>query len=358
MMAATRRFAFTAALPLLAGCGGDDAPSGPGEFPDVRGEWIGRYSIVACTILSGSDPFFCGDTLFAQGNSLFHDLELTRQNRSAVSGTAWQGTVAGSVEGTISEFGVLTLEGRIGVSEPATTTIEEWEAVLVGDSLVGGWTFLFEDNTDSGFGSARVEADFTLIDPSLPNLYSCPVQLVLEQTDGVAGLLGPGDCQLVGDKSYYDVYSVDVTTGDQVEIRLSSSEFDPVLFIIDLEGRDVACSAPAGTLDCAFTNAPDSVAAVALEAVLAETWLIIPNTRAGGETGGYSLATQALAAAGLSTDLRLHRAALNARSVAAVGLVERTRPPVASTSEAIAERFTQPTSRSWNIKRPAVDAKR
>lgn len=359
MIAATRLIGFAAFLLLpviiLAGCGGDDGPTGPGEFPDVRGTWIGQYSVVSCTTLSGSDPFFCQD-LFYQGSSRFHDVQLA-QNQSSVSGTAWQGQASGSVEGTISELGVLTLDGQIGVGEPATTTIEDWQAVLVGDSLVGGWTFVFEDNGNLGFGSARIDADFTLIDPAVPNFNSCPVEETLAQTDGVSGLLGPGDCQLVGDESYYDVYSVNVSPGDRIEIQLRSSEFDPVLFIFDLEQRGITCSAPTGTVDCAYTNAPDSVAAVALEAIVAETWLIVPNTVAGGETGGYTLTTQALAGAGLSTTLTLHRATLSVRSGEAAGLVGRV-STVGSTSNGIMERFTRPTSREWNAKRTAVDAKR
>ncbi len=187
---------------LLSGCG-DDNPTGPGEFPDVRGQWAGRYSVTACTILSGTDPFFCQD-LFYEGSSRFLDLQLD-QNRSRVSGTAWQGQVSGRVEGTVSEFGIVTLEGQIGVGEAATTTIEDWETVLVGDSLVGSWTFLFEENTDLGLGSARIEADLTLFDPDVPNYMSCPVELTLEQTDAAWGS-GGGDCQLIEDESYYDVF--------------------------------------------------------------------------------------------------------------------------------------------------------
>lgn len=357
MKASIRRFGFVAALLLgsisLAGCGDDDGPVGPGEFPDVRGDWTGQYSVVSCTILSGSDPFFCQD-LFYQGSSRFHDLRLD-QSRSRVTGTAWQGQVTGSVEGTVSELGLLTLTGQIGVDQSATTTIEEWEAVLVGDSLVGSWTFLFDDNTDLGLGSARVDADFTLIDPRVPNYDSCPVEVRLDQTDGVVGQLAAGDCQLVEDESYYDVYSVDVSAGDKVEIRLSSADFDPVLFIFDLEQRSIACSAPTSTVDCGYINDPDSVAAVALEAVVAETWLIVANTSTGGETGGYSLSTQALGTTSSSVATVL-KASPGARAQA--GVAGAAQPILASPSARIAEGVLRPLSGGRIIKTPAIERDR
>lgn len=358
MKASVRHFGFVAALLLgsisLAGCGDDNGPIGPGEFPDVRGDWTGQYSVVSCTILSGTDPFFCQD-LFYQGSSRFHDLRLD-QSRSRVAGTAWQGQVSGRVEGTVSELGLLTLTGQIGVEGSATTTIEEWEAVLVGDSLVGGWTFVIEDNGDLGLGAARIDADFTLIDPSVPNYDSCPVEAMLDQTDAVAGRLAAGDCQLVEDESYYDVYSVQVSAGDKVEIRLSSSDFDPVLFIFDVEQRSIACSAPTNTVDCAYINTPDSVAAVALEAVVAETWLIVPNTSVGGETGGYSLTTQALGAAGSSLPAMLQKASLEARSPADV--TGAGQPIFAPRPAGIKEMFLRPPSGIRSIKRPVVDGNR
>ncbi|MGD8866016.1 MAG: hypothetical protein PVI01_00255 [Gemmatimonadales bacterium] len=358
MKASVRYFGFVAALLLgsisWAGCGDDNGPIGPGEFPDVRGDWTGQYSVTSCTILSGSDPFFCQD-LFYQGSSRFHDLRLD-QSRSRVVGTAWQGQVTGRVEGTVSELGLLTLAGQIGVGESATTTIEEWEAVLVGDSLVGGWTFVFEDNTDLGLGRARIDADFALIDPSVPNYDSCPVEAMLDQTDAVLGQLAAGDCQLVEDESYYDVYSVQVSAGDKVEIRTSSSDFDPVLFIFDLEQRNIACSAPANTVDCTYINTPDSVAAVALEAVVAETWLIVPNTSVGGETGGYSLSTRPVGGSGSTVANMLQKASLGARSHADV--VGTGQPNPASRSAGIAEGFLRPPSGIRSIKTPATDRNR
>ncbi len=338
---------------FLVGCGDDDpTPSGPGEFPDVRGLWIGQYSVTGCTILSGTDPFFCQD-LFYEGSSRFLDLQLN-QSRSSVTGTAWQGQVSGGVEGTVSTSGVVTLSGQIGVGEAATTTIEEWEAALVGDSLVGGWTFLFEENSNLGFGSARIDADFTLIDPNVPNFNSCPVELTLAQTDAALGSLEAGDCQLVEDESYYDVFSVDVATGDQLEIRVSSPGFLPVLFIMDLEQRGVACSAPTGTADCTFNNSPDSVATVALEAVTPETWLIIVNTAEGGDVGTYSLTTLDLSGGGL-VNLLVHKAALDMRFGIAP---DATGPGTTGGSgfDAAAWRFVQPTTRSQHIKRTSVDS--
>jgi hypothetical protein len=330
---------------LLAGCGGDD-PSGPGNFPDVRGEWVGQYRVLACTQLSGSDPLFC-EGIFYVGRSLSLGLTLS-QSSSRVNGLALQGSIEGQVDGSIDESGVLALSGQIGVGDYATTTIEEWETQLVGDSLVGSWVFEVEDNTASDYGIARVEADVTLIDPSVPNYLGCPVEGDLAHTDEILGALGTDDCQL-DDESYYDVFSVDVVTGDQVEFRMGSLHFKPALLIVDLEGWLLHCSLPEAWADC-DRNSPDSIATFALEAVVDETWLVIANALGRPDVGDYSLTTQALGGASSTAGFRLQAIPYDARYGIAVDSSGDVLPVAESTREALLRKFTSQSRGSWSVK--------
>jgi len=324
-----RSFAFSTALSVggiyLVGCGGD-GPGGPGDFPDVRGAWTGRYSVLQCTTLTGTDPFYCQDVFYV-GRSIMLGLQLD-QSGSRVSGIAEQGPLSGRVDGDIDELGALVLSGRLGVNADATTTIEDWETLLVGDSLVGEWTFLIEDNTGSGYGSARVTADLTLIDPRVPNYESCPAQFRLDKTDGVTGTLGAGDCQLE-DETYYDVYSVDMATGDEIEIRTGSPDFRPALLIFDLNENLVACSLPVASQVCS-RNSPDSLASISLTAFVGETWLIVVNAWQTGETGSYALTTEALGGASSLADLIARRASTSVRLGGPLDAAVRIPPAVES----------------------------
>jgi len=261
----------------LASCG-DDQPTGPGNFPDVRGDWGGQYSVTECEVLTGNDPFFCTD-LFFFGRSLALDVVLDQSNES-LNGNAVQGTVAGQVSGTVDMSGLITLGGTLGADAIVTTTIEDWETELVGDSLVGVWQFLVQDNQDIGFGSARVTADMTLITPNVLSYLGCPVQSWLSQPDSISGVLDAGDCMLP-DTTYFDVYAMDVEVGDSVEFRMASQEFGPFLIITDVDGDPLRADGGLG----------DSVASAGIEAEFDETWLVIANVFLSNESGSYRLVT-------------------------------------------------------------------
>jgi hypothetical protein len=278
----------------VAACGGDE-PSGPGDFPDVRGTWVGQYSVVGCEVLTGTDTFFCDD-LFYPGRSLLLDLTL-KQSNARVFGVAEQGQLQGEVEGTVNMAGVVSLSGRIGVGADATTTIEAWRTQLVGDSLVGNWSFLVEDNTGAGFGSAAVDADLIMVGPSVPTFANCPVELTISQNDTLQAVLAPGDCQIENDESYFDVYGLDVQPGDRILFSLGSQEFSPALIVVDVEERLLGFEG----------DLADSVEVMALEAVVAETWLVIANSFLGGQLGTYTLSLQRLNTTGTPTTVTLQR---------------------------------------------------
>ncbi len=342
---ATLPLAVTLLGVVLVGCGGDD-PSGPGDFPDVRGDWIGQYSVLACTQLSGTDPLFCDD-IFYVGRSLGLGLTLS-QSSARVNGVAQQGQLSGGVVGNVDEFGVLVLSGDIGVGADATTTIEEWETLLVGDSLVGSWVFEVADNTGSDFGVAMVQADVTLIDLDVPSYVGCPVQSELAHTDEVVGTLEAGDCQL-DDESYYEVYMIDMVGGDQVEFRMGSLDFEPALLIVDLQERIVGCSLPVQSEVC-NRNSPDSVATIGLEAVVGETWLVIANAFRALDVGDYTLTTQALGGANSVADLNLQAVPYGVRYGMALDAPADVLPVAGSTREALMRKFTSQSRGSWSVK--------
>ncbi|KPK65538.1 MAG: hypothetical protein AMS21_04380 [Gemmatimonas sp. SG8_38_2] len=301
----------TFVVAVLAGCG-DDEPSGPGDFPDVRGNWTGQYSVVDCDWLSGTDPFFCED-LFFVGRSLILEVDLAQSN-SNVNGQAFQGLIQGPVTGTVDMSGLVRLSGELGTNNDATTTIEDWETLLVGDSLVGPWVFLVVDNTAAGFGSARIDADLTLVGPSVLDFFGCPVEKWLEQTDSLAGVLEPGDCML-DDERYWDLYAVDVGPGDSIEFLMGAQSVSPGLLIADVDDVLLGCSSPEATVDC-DQNPSDSVAAVALEATIPETWLIIASAFEARDTGSYWLTLRKLGGAGATSAVPLRRVPAGVRGPA------------------------------------------
>jgi hypothetical protein len=272
---------FAVAVSLIgtfAACGDDDGPTGPGAFPDLRGDWVGQYVVTECTTTVGLNQFLCNEVFYVS-RSLPFAMTL-QQSSERVDGPAVQGALEGTVDGTVDMAGVLGLDGALSSSGGASTTIAQWETLLVGDSLVGTFSFEVEDLSDSGFGTVLVDAEIVMVGPSVLTYEFCPVELFLAQTDSIDGVLEAGDCQL-SDETYYDVYAVEVAVGDSLQITMSSTEYTPFLVIADVDEV---------ILDSAGDTA-DSVATVALESVVDETWLILANSLDTLETGSYTLTT-------------------------------------------------------------------
>ncbi len=285
----------------LASCG-DDQPTGPGNFPDVRGPWNGQYSVTECEALTGIDPFFCTD-VFYEGRSLTLDVVLN-QTSERVSGNAIQGSIAGQVTGTVNDAGLVSLSGQLGVGEDATTTIEDWGTLLVGDSLDGSWQFLVEDNLDQGFGSARVTADLVLVGPDVLAFLGCPVQSWVSQTDSINGVLENGDCML-DDESFNDVYALDVVVGDSIEFRMTSTDYDPFIIVAQADNNPLTAGGGLG----------QPVASTGTLARANETLLIVANSWLSGVSGSYSLVTTKIGSSMTSSPVKLRRVGVVDRSV-------------------------------------------
>ena len=266
-----------ALLVLFAGCG-DDEPSGPGNFPDIRGTWIGQYSVTSCTLSGGADPFFCVD-VFPNGASRVIELDLD-QSSSSLSGVAFQGTISGSIAGTVDEFGLVSISGTLGTGDIFEVTITGWTTQLVGDSLVGSWSFRVEDNTGSGFSTAQISANVVIVGPSVLIYFNCFVEDFLAADDEINGTLTAGDCWL-DDESFYDTFALDVVQGDKISIDLSSDAYDPFLLITDVDESPLASDGDIG----------QNVAGVTGEAGQQETWLIIAASFVPYQSGDYRLTT-------------------------------------------------------------------
>jgi hypothetical protein len=263
-------------LAAVAGCADDGGGTGPGNFPDVRGDWRGQYVVTDCQLTDAVDPTFCTD-IFYEGASLFLEVRLD-QSDSIVGGTAFQGRVEGPVSGSVDMLGLLTLSGTLGAGTAATTTITGWETLLEGDSLQGAWSFGVVDNAGQGFGTASVEAELLLLGPDVLSFLGCPVEGSVQLIDSIGGDLEIGDCQL-DDESYFDVYALEVTPADTVTITVFSEDYSPFLIVADSAEDPLIGVGDAGS----------NVASATGLGTINETWLIIASSFLRRETGAYSV---------------------------------------------------------------------
>jgi len=112
--------------------------------------------------------------------------------------------------------------------------------------------------------------------------------------DGIAcnstanGQLANTDCFISDDTSYYDVYSFDGTSGQQVTLTMSSSAFDTFLFLID----------PSGSTTVATDHDGGGGTTSRISFTLTQTgsWFIVANSWLGNQFGAYSVALQCGAA--------------------------------------------------------------
>jgi hypothetical protein len=112
--------------------------------------------------------------------------------------------------------------------------------------------------------------------------------------DGIAcgstnsGQLASTDCFIMNDNSYYDVYSFDGTSGQQVTITMSSSAFDTYLFLIDPSGSNTAATDHDG--------GGGTTSQIVFPLNQTGTWFIVANSNSGNQFGPYTLALQCGAA--------------------------------------------------------------
>jgi hypothetical protein len=267
----------------------------PGDFPDVSGFWSGQYRVAGCALSGSSDPFFC-DEVFFNGASLILELDLD-QSGAQLDGWIYQGELVGDVAGVVDLDGVVELEGGIGgFEEDFTTTIVDWRAGLLGDSLLGSWRFWVEDNAGQGFGSATVDAGFMLYGPSVVKFFGCAAEDDLGADEQLSAGLDGTDCQLAAgmyvdgleDGASFDVYEFTGAAGDSIEVTLRSEDFDALLLVAYLDEEvfwwDDDSGGGTGGTDAAFTLVFD----------LSETVLLIASSFAPGEAGAYTLGAELL----------------------------------------------------------------
>jgi len=175
----------------------------------------------------------------------------------------------------------MAIEGTLNATD-VETEITSWQMQLLGDSLVGGWTFETRNPQNLTFGTATVTANLKVVGPDVPTFSSCPVARTLPQNWLQDAQLGAGDCQIHPAGTYVDVYALAVAAGDRLSIELLSDEFSTSLIVADVEEVVLGSDGGAGV----------NTAQVLLEAVVDETWLLIVTTCVEGESGPYRLSNQ------------------------------------------------------------------
>ena len=103
-----------------------------------------------------------------------------------------------------------------------------------------------------------------------------------------SGQLANTDCFISSDTSYYDVYSFDGTSGQQVTITMSSAAFDTFLFLVE----------PSGSVNASTDHGGGGGTTSRIVYTLTQTgtWFIVANSNSGNQFGPYTLALQCSAA--------------------------------------------------------------
>jgi len=127
---------------LTAGCG-DSSPAAPTPvIPTVQGTWTGEYTVSICN--DQAAPGFC--TGFAPVGSALPMRLVLSQTGQQLSGTIELGAFSIPASGTVSASGRMALSGSVTLPLPelqSTVTIVNWDTVVVGTSMTGGWRTTF-----------------------------------------------------------------------------------------------------------------------------------------------------------------------------------------------------------------------
>jgi hypothetical protein len=100
--------------------------------------------------------------------------------------------------------------------------------------------------------------------------------------DSHEGILESGD-QVMEDNSYFDLYRFDAKQGWQIQIEMTSTDFDAYLLLSDPNASKI------GEND----DAEGTDAAISMEAPIDGTYEVYANSKNSGMTGAYSLRIRA-----------------------------------------------------------------
>ncbi|HYE97182.1 MAG TPA: PPC domain-containing protein [Rubricoccaceae bacterium] len=128
------------------------------------------------------------------------------------------------------------------------------------------------DDDDNGITNAQLEA--------LADVFSCDVEAIRLNGDE-SGSLSTSDCENPADQSFIDYYGFRLTESTEVDIRLSSDEFDTYLFLYDEDGNVIEFHD-----DIDF---PDNTNSRITRTLEAGVYAIGANSFDEGETGSYTL---------------------------------------------------------------------
>ena len=135
---------------FAAGCGSDSNSSGSTPvIPAVQGTWTGEYVVASCT-----DPTGLGlcAAYSPVGAVLPVRLGLS-QTGQQLTGNLVLGAFTIPVSGTINAAGRMVLTGSASgllVGQQTTVTIVNWDTVVAGSNMTGGWRNSFAISGVSG----------------------------------------------------------------------------------------------------------------------------------------------------------------------------------------------------------------
>jgi hypothetical protein len=129
---------------------------------------------------------------------------------------------------------------------------------------------------------------------------SCPsTAITVGQT--VNGALASGDCRLPADSSFIDVYTFSGAVGQTISVTMSSTDFDPYLFILDKDGKKLDEDDNGGGGTSAHLPSGKNAFSGVLPAT--GTYTIYANSALTGKTGNYTLTLTGSGGSGCATTI-------------------------------------------------------
>ena len=107
---------------------------------------------------------------------------------------------------------------------------------------------------------------------------ACSIEPIQQQH---LGELAEGDALHPQDDSFYDAYTFQAQQGFEIELELSSDEFDTFLLLNDPAGEQIAQNDD--------RDVDDHNSRITIEAPAKGTYTVFANSRAKDETGAYTL---------------------------------------------------------------------
>lgn len=146
-------------LCALAACGGSDPVAPTPVIPIVQGTWTGDYTVASCNDQTAAG--FCAG--FAPVGSVLPVRLVLTQTSQQLTGTVDLASIVIPVTGTVNASGRVVLTGSVTIPVAGfstTATLVNWDTVVSGSSMTGGWrtTFTVVGLTGSPFVDSTIRS--------------------------------------------------------------------------------------------------------------------------------------------------------------------------------------------------------